>query len=84
MPDAATDSALSPVLAYAVKVWIAGLAAAVLVPLALATAVWDTLSRAAPADRLSARVLAWSAALEVSIDAHGELTDVRMARPRRA
>ena len=78
--SARSDSALSPVLTYTVKVWFAGLATAVLVPLALVTAVWDTITRAAPDDRLSTRVLAWSAALEVSVDAHGDLTDLRMAR----
>ena len=74
------DPALSPVLAYVIKVWVAGLAAAVLVPLALGTAIWDTVTRARPGTRLSERVLTWSAALEVSIDAHGELTDLQMAR----
>lgn len=71
-------SALSPVLAYVVKVWVAGLAATVLVPLALGTAVVDTILRTAPDDRLSARVLAWSAQIEVALDAHGELTDLQM------
>ena len=71
-------SALSPVLTYVAKVWLAGLAATLLVPLALGTALVDTLLRTAPPDRLSARVLAWSAQIEVALDAHGELTDLRM------
>ena len=71
-------SALAPVLAYAVKVWTAGLAATLLVPLALITAILDTLLGNAPGERLSARVLGWSAQLEVALDAHGELTDLRM------
>ena len=71
-------SALSPVLAYVVKVWMAGLAATVLVPLALGTALLDTVLRTPPPDRLSTRVLGWSAQLEVALDAHGALTDLRM------
>lgn len=71
-------SPLTPAVTYAAKVWVAGLAAAFLVPLALVTALMDTLLRTAPDNQLSPRVLAWSAEIEVALDAHGDLTDLRM------
>lgn len=67
---------VSTVLAYNAKVWIAGLAAAVFVPLSLAALVVDVLFRTD--DSLAMRVLAASARLEATLDIHGNLTDVRV------
>lgn len=72
-------SLVSAVLAYNLKVWIAGLAAALFVPLSLVALAVDLLLR--PADALSARVLAASARMEAVLDVHGALTDVRVVEP---
>jgi hypothetical protein len=62
-------------LLYVAKVWLAGLAAAVLVPLALVAAALDALGRD---DRLVRRVLLASARLEAAIDVHGSLTHIEV------
>lgn len=78
-------SAVSEVFAYNVRLWIAGLAAAVFVPLSLAALVLDVVTgRARAADALSRRVLRASARFEASVDVHGPLTDIRVTTPPEA
>lgn len=60
---------------YVLKVWVAGLAATVLVPLALLAALLDVFGRD---DRLVRRVLSASARLEAAIDVHGALTRIEL------
>ena len=67
---------VSSVFFYVVKVWLAGVAAAVFVPLSVAALVVDLLVR--PAEPLSDRVLAASARLEAAVDVHGHRTDIRV------
>lgn len=62
-------------LVYVLKVWVAGLAATVLVPLALLAALLDAFGRD---DRLVRRVLSASARLEAAIDVHGALTRIEL------
>ena len=72
----------SSVVTYVLKVWLAGVAAAVLVPLALAGLVSDLVTGRAEADSVARRVLAASARLEAALDVHDELTEVAV-RPAR-
>ena len=75
-------SAVSEVLAYNVRLWIAGLAAAAFVPLSLAALVLDVLAGWTRSDdALSRRVLRASARFEASVDVHGPLTDIRVTTP---
>ena len=70
---------ISDVVTYNARVWLAGLAAAVLVPLSLMGLVVDLVSRSeGDADSLARRVLRLSARMEASLDVHGDLTDVRV------
>ena len=73
----APSRSVSEALVYAGKIWIAGLAAAVLVPLALVAAVLDLLHLTG-AERLVPRVIRASARLEAAIDVHGDWTDIRV------
>ncbi len=76
---ASRSSAVTEVIVYNAKVWIAGFAATVFVPLSLAALVIDVLfGSATEPDRLSRRVLRMSARFEALIDIHGDLTDVRV------
>ena len=75
-------SAVSEVLAYNVRLWAAGLAAALFVPLSLVALVLDVVTgRTRSADALSRRVLRASARFEAALDLHGPLTDIRVANP---
>ena len=67
---------VTTVLSYTLKVWVGGLAAALLVPLSLAALAVDLVVPSA--DPLSERVLALSAQIEVALDVHGHRTDVRI------
>ena len=69
---------LSAVLTYNLKVWIAGLSAALFVPLSIAAAVLDTVTGRDLDTGLAGRVLRASAELEAALDIHGELTDIRL------
>lgn len=72
-------SLVSDVVTYNLKIWIAGLAAAVFVPLSLVALVVDVLLvRSDGPDQLSRRVLRASARFEAALDIHGDLTDVRV------
>ena len=76
----ASRSLVSEVVTYNVRVWLAGLAAAVLVPLSLVALVVDLATGGQDdPDALARRVLRLSAQLEASLDVHGDLTDVRVA-----
>ncbi|WP_420454435.1 hypothetical protein [Rubrivirga sp.] len=76
----ASRSLVSEVVTYNVRVWLAGLAAAVLVPLSLVALVVDLVTGGKDdPDALARRVLQASARLEASLDVHGALTDVRVA-----
>ncbi len=68
---------VSAVVTYNLKVWLAGLSAALFVPLSLVALVLDLVVR--PEDSLAQRVLVASARLEASLDVHGDLTDIRVA-----
>lgn len=69
---------VSDVVLYNLKVWLAGLAVTVFVPLSLAALVLDVVRGATePPESLSRRVLALSARFEAWVDVHGDLTDVR-------
>ncbi len=75
----ARPSLVSEVATYNLRVWLAGLAAAVLVPLSLAALVVDLVTGGKDnPDALARRVLRLSAELEASIDVHGDLTDIRV------
>lgn len=70
---------ISDVVTYNLKVWLAGFAAALFVPLSLVGLVLDlALGRADDAHSLARRVLRASARLEAALDVHGDLTDVRV------
>lgn len=69
---------VSRVVTYNLKVWIAGLAAAVFVPLSLVALVLDLVLGFKTSESLSRRVLAVSARFEAWIDIHDDLTDVRV------
>ena len=66
----------SSVVTYALKVWLAGFLAAVLVPLALVGLAADLLTGRTGPDSLARRVLRASARFEASLDVHDELTHV--------
>ena len=70
------SSLASAVVAYNAKVWAAGLAAALFVPLSLAALVVDLALDSE--DPLAGRVLAASARVEAWLDVHGDLTDIRV------
>jgi hypothetical protein len=73
------SSLLADVITYNLKVWAAGLAAAVFVPLSLAGLVVDLVFGTTDApESLARRVLAASARFEAALDVHGDLTDVRV------
>ena len=77
--SAPRPSAVTDVLAYNVKVWIAGFAATVFVPLSIVALVLDLLFRQTSSpDSLARGVLRISARFEAFIDIHGDLTDVRV------
>lgn len=74
---------------YVLRVWLAGLAAAVFVPVAVAAAALDLLAGRGRADGLLGRVLDASASAEAALDVHGARTEITLARepearPRRA
>lgn len=72
---------VSDVVLYNVKVWFAGLAATVFVPLSLAALVLDLVTgRSGHPASLARRLLAASARFEAALDIHGDLTDVRVTR----
>ena len=73
---------VSAVVTYNAKVWLAGLTAALFVPLSLAALVIDLVLRTE--DSLAERVLAASARLEAALDIHGDLTDIRTTDAARA
>ena len=76
---------VSTVVTYNLRLWLAGLAAAVLVPLSLVALVFDLATgRSEDPDALSRQVLRVSAQLEAAIDVHGDLTDVRVTESARA
>ena len=75
----ARASLVSTVVTYALRVWLAGLAAAALVPLAFLALLADVLvGRPGAPDAYARQVLRASARLEAAIDVHGDLTDVRV------
>ena len=75
----ARSSLVTAVVTYNLKVWLAGLAAALLVPASLGALVLDLATgRADDDDALARRVLAFSARLEAALDVHDDLTDVRV------
>ena len=75
----ARASLVSDVVTYNLKVWLAGLGAALLVPLSLGALVVDLLTgRADDPDAYARRVLRASARLEAALDVHDDLTDVRV------
>ncbi len=77
--SASRSSAVTDVVVYNLKVWVAGLAAAVFVPLSIVALVVDVLfGSASSPDKLSRRVLRASARFEAALDIHGDLTDVRV------
>ena len=71
------SSLVSAVISYNARVWLAGFAAALFVPLSWAALAVDLLVR--PDAPLSTRVLAASARMEATLDVHGDLADVRLA-----
>lgn len=73
-----SSSPAPAVATYAIKVWLAGFAAALFVPLSLAALVVDVLTRQDLETGLSGRVLRASAEVEAALDVHGDLTDIRL------
>lgn len=70
---------VADVVTYNLKVWAAGMAAAVFVPLSLAALALDLVTgRGGGPGSLARRVLAASARFEAALDLHGDLTDVRV------
>ena len=75
-------SLVSNVVTYNAKVWIAGLLAALFVPLPLCALVVELLTKSTEdTGALSQRVLRASANAEAWLDIHGQLTDVRVTDP---
>ncbi|PAP79146.1 hypothetical protein B1759_12385 [Rubrivirga sp. SAORIC476] len=75
----ARSALISDVVTYNARVWLAGLAATLLVPLSFAALAVDLLTGTADdPDGLARRVLRMSATLEAKLDVHGDLTDVRV------
>jgi len=68
---------ISAVVTYNLRLWLAGLSAAVLVPLSGVALILDLLTGQTE-DGLARKVLAASARMEAVIDVHGDLTDVRV------
>lgn len=64
---------------YVLKVWLAGLAAAIFVPVAMGAAALDLVAGRGRADGLLARVLDASAAAEQAVDVHGARTEITLA-----
>lgn len=73
-----SPSPATAVITYNLKLWLAGFAAALFVPLSLAALAVDLLTGRSLAEGLSGRVLRASAELEAAIDVHGDLTDIRV------
>lgn len=73
----APSRSVSEAIVYVGKVWLAGLAAAVLIPMVLVAAVLDLL-RLGGGERLVPRVIRASARLEAAIDVHGDWTEIRV------
>ena len=72
-------SLVSAVVTYNLKVWLAGFAAALFVPLSLLCLALDVVLRQTDDARsLARRVLRASAHIEATLDVHGALTDVRV------
>ena len=69
------SQSVSDAITYAAKVWIAGLAATILVPLALVAAALDVLG---VGERLVPRVPRASARLEAAVDVHGDWTHIEV------
>ena len=70
---------VSTVVTYNLRLWLASLAAAALVPLSFAALAVDLATgRADDPDALARQLLRVSARLEAAIDVHGDLTDVRV------
>ena len=69
------SQSVADALTYAAKIWLAGLAAAVLVPLALIAALLDVIG---VGERLVPRVLRASARLEAAVDVHGDWTRIEV------
>ncbi|MGB3542688.1 hypothetical protein [Rubrivirga sp.] len=77
--SASETTLVSDVVTYNAKVWLAGIAAALFVPLSLVALALDVIARrTGEPDALARRVLAASARFEEAIDIHGDLTDVRV------
>lgn len=75
----ARSALVSRVVAYNLKVWVAGLAATAFVPLSLVALGIDlVLGSTGPSDSLSRRVLAVSARFEAWVNIHDDLTDVQV------
>ncbi|PAP77989.1 hypothetical protein [Rubrivirga marina] len=76
---------ISAVVTYNLRLWLASLIAAFLVPLSFALLVIDlVLGRADSPDAFSRQLLRASARLEALIDVHGDLTDVRVTEDDRS
>lgn len=67
----ACSDTLRDALTYIVRVWVAGLAAAIFLPLVAAAAALDLLTGRGRADGLLGRVLDASTATEATLDVHG-------------
>jgi hypothetical protein len=75
---------VSTVVTYNLRLWLASLVAALLVPLSFALLVLDlALGRADSPDAFSRQLLRASARMEALIDVHGDLTDVRVTEDER-
>ncbi|MEM1116098.1 MAG: hypothetical protein AAF845_17490 [Bacteroidota bacterium] len=73
-----SSALVSDVVTYNLKIWIAGFAAALFVPLSIAAVVLDLVLRTDDEASYARRVLQASARFEAAIDIHGPLTDVRV------
>ena len=71
------SSLVSAVVSYSVRVWMAGLAVALFVPMSWAALAVDV--ALGLDDPLSARVLDASARLEAALDVHGGRTRIEVA-----
>jgi hypothetical protein len=75
------SSLVSDVVTYNAKVWLAGIAATLFVPLSLVALALDVIARrTGEPDAFARRVLEASARFEEAIDIHGDLTDVRVTQ----
>ena len=70
---------VSTVVTYNAKVWVAGLAAALFVPLSLAALALDLIFGFD--ESMAERVLHASAQVEAGLDLHGDRTDIRVTEP---